>query len=602
MPKKTTTPARNSTAAEGGEALFDAGVYRRVNEPRTLEEIPIEQLLVVANPRKLIDQPSIWRMAGSLMRRQLMPGLGWRKDERTVHLYDGQRRKLAAELSHALAGTDGYERLGAVAQLRVLLFDQEPTEAEIRQAQAQANAHEALAIPDLQAHFEQLWRDYDGLEEETRMVRVCEDLGIDPRTGHSLRRQLTLPVEIRSRVARTPADGEISIRLAGKLAEMNTVAPKLARAVADRVVTRELNNAAVNDLGSFVHLTVTEDDGVYAVRLQEGESVMVAHTEIARARAHLDPSDRRVITGTLKCVEDKLEESLDQLERDAKTRGAMITINQPVRDLAINGGFAYVYHRGRDLVDAVWVVDPTFMLGLAHDALATAPGGAAQSEPGYFRTAQDDEAREARKDADAQARIAALRYQTAYSRNLSIGERLGALMIEPTAEQLDAVRQLVCHLLAEHFGELIAFGAGWSDIDRQQPVGDTKRFEPRQPDAIVTAELQRALSDRDPLRGIAQLATRLAAAFVLDSDGVSVTKALGRQRMQSHLRDALPGGEHPARAALWAVIRDALSPALIEMHRDSFVFETPPSTADLAAQKATVDLDEIDLGDEAVAA
>jgi hypothetical protein len=51
---------------------------------------------------------------------------------------------------------------------------------------------------------------------------------------------------------------------------------------------------------------------------------------------------------------------------------------------------------------------------------------------------------------------------------------------------------------------VIAYGAGWTDTDRQQPVGDTGRREPRHIEAIVGAELERALRDPDPLRGIAQ--------------------------------------------------------------------------------------------------
>lgn len=70
-------------------------------------------------------------------------------------------------------------------------------------------------------------------------------------------------------------------------------------------------------------------------------------------------------------------------------------------------------------------------------------------------------------------------------------------------------------------------GGGEAPPERQRPVGDTDRHEPRQVDAIIDAELQRALEDSDPLRGIAQLAVRLAAAFVLDPAAVTRTKALG---------------------------------------------------------------------------
>ena len=61
------------------------------------------------------------------------------------------------------------------------------------------------------------------------------------------------------------------------------------------------------------------------------------------------------------------------------------------------------------------------------------------------------------------------------------------------------------HLLVRHYRELIPYGAGWTDPERQQPVGDTGRHEPAHADAIIDAELERALADPDPLRGIAQL-------------------------------------------------------------------------------------------------
>ena len=86
----------------------------------------------------------------------------------------------------------------------------------------------------------------------------------------------------------------------------------------------------------------------------------------------------------------------------------------------------------------------------------------------------------------------------------------------------------------------------WSDPERQQPVADTTRREPSHPDAVLHAELDRALADRDPLHGIAQLLARLAAAFMLNTDGITCTKALGSERMNRKLQDALPGGPRSA--------------------------------------------------------
>jgi hypothetical protein len=148
--------------------------------------------------------------------------------------------------------------------------------------------------------------------------------------------------------------------------------------------------------------------------------------------------------------------------------------------------------------------------------------------------------------------------------------------------------------------EIIAFGAGWSDQQRQQPVGDTGRHEPRHPDAILDAELQHALDDPDPLRAIAQLTARWAAAFVVDPDGVTRTKTLGTERMARKLRDALPGGHTPLRAAVWEFIRPMLSPALAAMHRDAFLADQAiDTTVNLDQHRGDSALEDLNLDDSA---
>jgi hypothetical protein len=52
-------------------------------------------------------------------------------------------------------------------------------------------------------------------------------------------------------------------------------------------------------------------------------------------------------------------------------------------------------------------------------------------------------------------------------------------LIDPTDAQLRALTQIVCRLLVRQYRELIAYGAGWTDPERQQPAGDTGRHEPR---------------------------------------------------------------------------------------------------------------------------
>ncbi len=130
-------------------------------------------------------------------------------------------------------------------------------------------------------------------------------------------------------------------------------------------------------------------------------------------------------------------------------------------------------------------------------------------------------------------------------------------------------------------------------------MGDTGRHEPRQLDAIVDAELRRALADPDPLRGIAQLTARWAAAFMLDSAGATCTKALGTETMARKLGDALPGGEGALRAAVWELMRPMLSPSLASLNRDAFVVDDGiETTVDLHGHRSPSDLDELALGEE----
>jgi hypothetical protein len=48
-----------------------------------------------------------------------------------------------------------------------------------------------------------------------------------------------------------------------------------------------------------------------------------------------------------------------------------------------------------------------------------------------------------------------------------------------------------------------------------------RTYEPQAIDDIVEAEHRRALEEPDPLRGLAALVVRCAAAFVLEPDGVA---------------------------------------------------------------------------------
>jgi hypothetical protein len=491
-----------------------------------------------------------------------------------------------------------------VSALIVLLLDHDPGPEEIRRIQAQANNREALSLMDQQTQFADCWQARATLAEDNRVIAVCADLGISAKKAHNLRRQLTLPEPIRERVAERPNGAQLSVTMANRLADMHDVAPQLTEAVAGRITSGELHDQALRDLGAFVHRTVVEDQRTYAVRVDDG-ALLDAADQIERARAHLAGDDARAQAARLLGREpDTLDGELDALTAPARTRALKLRITGEIRDRARAGRFAFVHDRGPDFAAGIWIVDPLFMLDLVHHQLDHDHADAPARDDAFFAGAglNDDELRQAAHDDHARRQQTRLRQADAVRRNLGLGHDLRAGLLDPTPGQLQALKAVICHLLAAQHREIIAFGAGWTDQQRQQPVGDTGRHEPRHPDAILDAELQHALDDPDPLRGIAQLTARWAAAFVLDPDGVTRTKALGSERMDRKLRDALPGGQTALRAALWEFMRPMLSPALAAMHRDAFLTDQAiDTTVRLAEHRGDSALEDLNLDDTATA-
>ena len=86
---------------------------------------------------------------------------------------------------------------------------------------------------------------------------------------------------------------------------------------------------------------------------------------------------------------------------------------------------------------------------------------------------------------------------------------------------------------------------------------------------------------------------------MLDPAGVTRTKALGSERIERKLRDAVPGGDGALRAAVWEFTRPTLSPALVELNRDAFVVDdSAETTVDLDGHHAASDLEELAVDDE----
>src|SRR5450755_1301259 len=592
--------SKSTFTLDPSPVLFDVRTGSGGQLSSRVERVALEHIELAANPRREITDEGIDRLAKMLCSSgQLVPCIGWRPDpdQPTVILYDGQRRYLAAHASHGLTGSEAREGLAEpIRSLIVLLLDHAPSAEEIRRIQAHCQQREELTLADQQQQFDDCWHARAGLRDGDRIAAVCADLGISPKRAHNLRRQLTLPEQIRTRVAERPAGEQISVTMANKLADMHEIAPQLTEAVAKRITTGDLHDKAIRDLGAFVHRTVVEDEHTYAVRIDDG-ALLDAAEQIDHARPHLNDDGRRQVATILGCEADRLDRELDALAARAKSGALKLRITGEVRDRARNGRYAFAHDRGPDFAAGIWVIDPVFMIDLVHQHLQNDESSPAREEK-YFAGARldDDELRDAAAEDEQRRAQARARHAEATRSNLGLGHDIRAALIQPTDQQLSAVRDIICRLLVRHYGELIAYGAGWTDPERQQPVGDTGRHEARHPDAIIDAELQRALEDHDPLRGIAQLAARLGAAFTLNPAGVTRTKVLGTDRMARKLGDALPGGEGALRASVWKLMRPMLSPALVTLNRDAFVIQDDcETTVDLAGRHGASSLDDLDL-------
>jgi hypothetical protein len=475
--------------------LFDVTAIAKKGVEGRLERFALDQIELAPNARREISSDGIDRLAGMLCRAgQLVPLIGYRPEATgPVRVYEGQRRYLAAKRSHELAGTDGYEGLHPVHSLIILLLDHEPSAEEIRRIQAIANnAREELSLVDAQNQFADCWLARAGLEEEDRIAAVCADLGIGAKKAHNLRRQLTLPEPIRTRVAERPVREQLSATMANQLANMNAIAPDLTEAVAKRITSSELHDKALKDLGAFVHRTVVEDEHTYAVRIDDG-AMLDGHEQVQQARAHVSSESAAQLAGILGCDLDKVEKELDTLAARAKTNALKVRITGEIRDRARTGRYAFVFDRGKDFAASIWVIDPVFMLDLVHERLGEKTDEVPAAEHAYFAGAKlsDEEMRDAAAEDQKRRQAERQRQADAERSNLGLGHDLAAGLMDPTGGQLDALRRIVCHLVATHYREVIADGAGSTDRERQQPVGDAGHYEPRHTDAIVAAELQR---------------------------------------------------------------------------------------------------------------
>ncbi|MTD47186.1 hypothetical protein GKE82_23575 [Conexibacter sp. W3-3-2] len=570
-PTKTTvrTPERYLRSP-----LFDVTA---VDAERTfqgeVERVPLEQIIPARNPRRTMDADGIDNLARMLMQHgQLVPAIGHVKDGQVL-LAAGQRRYLAAKRSHDLAGTDGYEQLRPVQTLIMILLDYEPTPDDLRRIQAQENAREELTLADQQAQFAEAWAAYQGIPHEDRIRIICDELGLAPKKAHNLLRQTTLPDPVRERVAERPKGDELSIGLANEIARIHAKSPRLAEAVAARVSSDELREKAERNIGAFVGATAVEDETAYMVKIDPGTVLTIAQ-ELQRARNAMDSAALAACAERHNQQPEEFAKAIQRGIEQAKSTAAILRLDDLLYQQLREDQSTLVYESpDPDVRATVFLTDPSLLLELLLADIHNTDRDRVGNEAFFAanRVQDSDMAAAAQEEAAARAARRERRLRAARA-NHSLGQQIDQAAYEITDAQQDALRRLLCHLLADRFGEIIAYGAGWTLTAMQQPVGDTNSTEPKPVDTIVDLQLKQALAEPDALRGLTTLTMRLASAFVLDPDGVTRTKTLGSERISRKLAEIAPGGPGDIREAIWQLMRPLMGPHNVQAVRDEFVF------------------------------
>ncbi|MBJ7469706.1 MAG: ParB N-terminal domain-containing protein [Solirubrobacteraceae bacterium] len=545
----------------------------------SLEYVALDDIVLADNPRRDIDQDDIDDLARMLLTHgQTKPCGGRRTDDGKVRIYAGQQRKLAADRTRELVKQDAEWRGSKpISGIWVLLRDDLRSEVEWRRYQAQENAGIPLSFRDEQDMFAYFWEAAAGLPEDQRLQQTRLDCGFSAATAQNHRRQLVLPQAIRHRVARRPKGDQISIGVANQLADIYNASPPLAGTVADWITTPARNSQAATDIQAAVLAALRTSEDAYAVALHHGTSIDAAQALRDTVPELQDDKTIARAAGILGCGGGEVPARLVALTHKAQQCSAQIAITEAVQDRAITTRCAWVHRSDIDREPMVLLIDPVFMIDLVMDAIrgAKAPTDApAPTEP-PAKPQADPSPSNPRTDADSTGDLdpsSADRRpsRSAVARNLGLGQDITAGLLTLSADQADGLRIVVCRLLASQYGDALAFGAAWTSRDRQQRTKQMAPYTPMDIDVIVALEVERALADADPLRGIAQLATRIAASVFLDPEGAITDGPLDAERVTPKTHEVAATTDR----ALWDLMRPMLSPAVVAMHRDTYAEPT----------------------------
>ena len=395
------------------------------------------------------------RRACSCRTGQLVPCIGHRPDpdEPTVVLYAGQRRLLAARASHELAGTPGFDGLAPVAQ-------PDRAAARPRARRGRDPPHPGPGEPargalarDQQEQFRDCWQARAGLPDADRIAAVCADLGIGagkapqpappahPPRRRSARASPSAPPATSSR-SRWPTASPTCTTSPPSSPRpspprdhhQRAARPRAARPRRLRAPHRRRGRARLRR----AHRRRRPARRRRADRARPRATSPPAATPQAAARARL-----RSPTSSTRELDALAARATQQRAQAARRRRAARPRRQ--RPLRLD-----VYDRGPDFAAGIWVIDPVFMLDAVRQQLADADGDARPrgdaTSPAPASTTPTCATPPTRTASGAPPSAPATpRRPPATSASATTS---APALTDPTDDQLHALREIVCRLLA----------------------------------------------------------------------------------------------------------------------------------------------------------
>ena len=160
--------------------------------------------------------------------------------------------------------------------------------------------------------------------------------------------------------------------MANRLADMHDVAPELTEAVAERITTRELHDAALARPRRV--RAPHRRRGRAHVRRPDRRRRAARRRRPARARPRAAHRRRRPRAGRAAARLRRPTSSSASSTRWPRAPGhgrCKLRVDAALRDRARAGRYAYVHDRGPDFAAGIWVVDPLFMLDARPPASST---------------------------------------------------------------------------------------------------------------------------------------------------------------------------------------------------------------------------------------